>query len=51
MVAVIIDTNHPWKGARPNFMAIASSIITDNEDVIIIEEIKEEKINHKEATL
>ena len=48
---VIIDTNHPWKGARPNFIAMASSIITDSEGIIIIEDIKEEKINHKEATL
>ena len=48
---VIIDTNHPWKGARPNFIAMASSIITDSEGIIIIEDTKEEKINHKEATL
>lgn len=48
---VIIDTNHPWNGARPNFIVMASSIITDSEGTVIIEDIKEEKINHKEATL
>lgn len=48
---VIIDTNHPWNGARPNFIAMASSIITDREGIVIIEDNKEEKINHKEATL
>ena len=47
----MIDTNQPWKGARPNFIVTASSITTDREEVITIEEIKEEKINHKDATL
>jgi len=30
---VIIDTNHPWNGARPNFITMASSITTDSEGI------------------